>query len=154
MTYGNNAVSMQGKSWVTADSGALNLPELGSILNEGDEQYIFVHNAGGTDLAPSYGAVLSAVSGYSVTISSVAGADFLVGVCKHATIPSGGYGWLLRRGFVEVGGLLCLAADGAFNKAEVSGATTTATTVLNQVCGKAMEAIASGGSGTAYISVF
>lgn len=159
--YGLNPVSFKGKSFVTADSQANNIPELGQVMQDGDEVYVFVHNAGATDIAPSYGAILSAVSGYSVTISSVTSCDFLVGVCKHATIPSGGYGWLMKKGFVEVemgannsvavGGLLSLGTDGAFAPALNSGTTGA---FNGHVAGKAMAAIASGASGTAYISVY
>lgn len=156
--YGLNPVSFKGKSFVTADSQANNIPELGQVMQDGDEVYVFVHNLDATDIAPSYGAVLSAVSGYSVTRSSATSVDFLFGVCKHATIPAGGYGWLLKKGFVEVemeadnsaaaGQLLALAADGEFAlKSNSTGYPTPAV-------GKAMAAIASGASGTAYISVY
>lgn len=155
--YANRPVLFAGKSMVTASLGA-NDPEPGYRMTDGDEDYVFVYNAGNSQIPPSYGAVISAVSGYSVTISSVTSVDFLVGVCKHATITTGAYGWLVTRGFVEVemeadnsaaaGQILALAADGEFAlKSNSTGYPTPAV-------GKTMEAIASAGSGTAFINVF
>jgi hypothetical protein len=155
--YANRPVLFAGKSMVTASLGA-NDPEPGYRMTDGDEDYVFVYNAGASDIEPSYGAVLSAVSGYSVTVSSTTSVDFLVGVCKHATIAAGSYGWLVSRGFVEVemeadnsaaaGQLLTLAEDGEFAlKSNSTGYPAPAV-------GKAMAAIASGASGTAFISVY
>jgi hypothetical protein len=154
--YANNQVNFQAVSNVTATLGA-NDPEPGYRTTVGDEDYVFVYNAGNSQIPPTYGAVMSAVSGYSVTISSTTSVDFLVGVCKHATLTTGTYGWLVTKGFVQVemeadnsaaaGQILALAADGEFAlKSNSTGYPTPAV-------GKAMEAIASAGSGTAYISV-
>lgn len=140
-----------GISGTTTSLGA-NDPEVGTTTRVGDEEYVFVYNAGNSQISPTYGAVLSAVTGYSVTISSVAG-DLLAGVCKNATIATGEYGWLVTKGFAVVemnadysaaaGNIMALAADGEFDIK--SGAVPS--------LGKAMEAIASAGSGSAYISV-
>lgn len=135
-----------------------NDPELGTIVREGDEEYIFVYNAGNSAIPPSYAAVVSAVSGYSVTISSTTSVDFAIGVCKHASIATAAYGWLMTRGFCEVemeadnsaaaGQLLTLAADGEFAlKSNSTGYPTPA-------IGKTMQAIASGASGTAFLRIF
>lgn len=155
--YSITPVRFGGISMVTATLGA-NDPEVGTTCREGDEEYRFVYNAGGSDIKPSYGCVLSGVSGYSVTLSSTTSVDLLAGVVKHATIPAAYYGWVLTKGFCQVemeadnsaaaGQLLALAADGEFAlKSNSTGYPTPA-------CGKTMEAIASGASGTAYISVF
>jgi hypothetical protein len=157
---GQVGVSFKGKSYVTADSNAYNRPELGAILRNGDEEYIFCHNVG-PDIAPSYGAIMSAVTGYSLTLTSISGADQLVGIVKHATVPSGGYGWFLRRGFCQVemsasdsattGGILFLGVNGTFAlKSMLSAGSTRAGGTI----GKAMEGIDSAASGTAYISVY
>ena len=145
--YANRPVLFAGKSMVTASLGA-NDPEPGYRMTDGDEDYVFVYNAGASDIEPSYGAVLSAVSGYSVTVSSTTSVDFLVGVCKHATIAAGSYGWLFSRGFVDVemeadnsaaaGQLLTLAEDGEF------ALKSNSTGYLAPAVGKAMAAIASG----------
>lgn len=155
--YANRPVLFAGKSMVTATLGT-NDPEPGYRMTVGDEDYVFVYNAGNSQIPPSYGAVVSAVSGYSVTISSTTSVDFLVGVCVHATLTTATYGWLCTRGFVQVemeadnsaaaGQLLALAADGEFAlKSNSTGYPTPAV-------GKTMEAIASAGSGTAFINVF
>ena len=155
--YNAGPVVFAGVSSVTNSLGA-NDPEVGQCYREGDEEYVWVYNAGNSQIQPSYGAVMSAVSGYSVTLSSTSGVDFLVGVCKHATIATGYYGWLMKKGFADVemeadnscaaGGLLALAADGEFAlKSNSTGYPTPAV-------GKAMAAIASGASGAAYISVY
>lgn len=148
-------------SMVTTSLGP-NDPKVGDRTRSGDEEYLFVYNTGGEQISPSYGVIVSGVTGYSVSISSVGRADFCVGVCKNATITTGAYGWVVTKGFVDVecgddaiakGDLIAISADGTFGKALASGATTTADTVLNAVCGKAMSAIGSGASGPAFINV-
>ena len=99
--YANRPVLFAPISMVTATLGA-NDPEPGYRATVGDEDYVFVYNAGNSQISPTYGAVLSAVSGYSVTVSSVTSVDFLIGVCKHATLTTATYGWLMTRGFCQV----------------------------------------------------
>ena len=136
---------------------ATNSVEVGIERKEGDETYRYVYNAGNSQIPPSYGCVLSAVTGYSVTISSTTSVDFLVGVVKHSTITTGTYGWVMTQGFCPVemeadnscaaGQILALAADGEFAlKSNSTGYPTPAV-------GKSVEAIASGASGSAWISV-
>jgi hypothetical protein len=152
--YSNSQVFFESVSAVTASPSI----EVGAYRRQGDEEYIYVYNAGNSQIQPSYGAVVSGVSGYSVTLSSTTSVDLLMGVCKHATITTGAYGWLLTRGFVAVemeadnscaaGQLLALAADVEFAlKSNSTGYPTPAV-------GKSMEAIASGASGSAFIKVF
>jgi hypothetical protein len=144
-------------SMVTASLG-INDPQVGQRCREGDEEYVFVYNAGNSQISPAYFATVSAVSGYSVTVSMTAAIDFAVGLCKHATLTTGTYGWLMTKGFAEVkmganasiaaGGILVPGADGvADNKSLSTGFPVPA-------IGKAMAAIASGASGTAFISIF
>lgn len=145
-----------GLSGTTTSLGP-NDPEVGTVCRAGDENYVFVYNAGNSQINPTYGAVMSAVTGYSVTVSSTTSVDFLVGVCKNSTIATGEYGWLMTKGFCVVemeadnscaaGQLLALAEDGEFALKSASTAYPT------PAVGKAMEAIASGASGSAYISV-
>lgn len=137
---------------------ATNSVEVGTIRQEGDELYRYVYNAGNSQIPPSYACILSAVSGYSVTISSTTSVDFCVGVVKHATLTTGTYGWVVTQGFCQVemeadnsgaaGALLVLAADGEFANKTIS------TGYPGQVVGKLMGAAASGASATAYISVY
>jgi hypothetical protein len=155
--YSQSPIAFGTVSMVTATLGT-NDPEVGTTRREGDEDYVFVYNTGSSTVGVSYGAVVSGVSGYSVTVSSTTSVDLLVGVCKHAAIPTGSYGWLLTKGFCQVemeadnsaaaGQLLALAADGEFAlKSNSTGYPTPAV-------GKTMEAIASGASGTAFIKCF
>ena len=155
--YSDSPIRFSSKSMVTLTPGD-NDPEVGTVMREGDEDYIFVYNNGGSTINIGHGAVLSGVTGYSVTVSSVTGADLAVGVCKHSGIATTEYGWLVRRGFVNVemgasdscaaGQILALAVDGAF------ALKSNSTNHQSRTIGKAMAAIASGASGTAYISIY
>lgn len=157
MTYYSPLVRFGGVSMVTATLGT-NDPEIGTTIEEGDEKYIFVYNAGNSQISTGRAAVLSGVTNYSVTVSSVTSVDFGVGVCKHATLTTGTYGWLLTRGFTQVqmgandscttGDILRLAVDGAFALA------SNATGNLSPVVGKAMTGAASGTSCAAFVKLF
>jgi hypothetical protein len=84
--------------------------------------------------------------------------DFLVGVCKHNTLTTGTYGWLMTRGFAQIelgannsvaaGGLVQLGADGTFGDHLIS------TGNVGNAVGKAMGAAASAASATAFINVY
>lgn len=137
---------------------ATNSVRVGTVIARGDERYVYVYNTGNSQINPGNGAVMSLVTGYSVTVSSTTSADFLVGVCKHATLTTGTYGWLVTRGFTSIemggtsgtvaaGGLVELGDDGEFYP-------VSNTTANGPVVGKAMEAIVSSASGQAFISVF
>jgi hypothetical protein len=153
MTVYDHTVRFAGVSQVTTSLGSKD-PEVGTRITEGDEEYIFVYNTGSNaQINPGHCAVLSGVTGYSVTVSSIS-LDLAIGVCKHATITTGAYGWLMTRGFgsVEMGAnysaaageLLEIGVDGVFD-------TASNTTGNAGYVAKAMEAIASGASGQAYV---
>lgn len=155
--YGNEPIRFGGVSMITASLG-INDPQVGARTRDGDEEYIFVQNVGSSTANIGHGVVVSAVSGYSVTVSSTTSADFCIGVVKHSGLATGEYGWIVTKGFVDVemitasgtvaaGDLIHMAADGEF--APVSNATGS----KDNVVGKAMAAIVSGASGTAYINV-
>lgn len=155
--YGLSPIRFCGPSFTTTSLGA-NDPKVGDVAHDGSEQYRFVYNDGNSQILPGDGVILSAVSGYSVTLSSTTSVDLLVGVVKHATLATGAYGYVVERGFVNVnmganlsaaaGGLLVLAADGKFTNKTIS------TGYVAQGNVKAMVAIASGASGTAFVSVY
>lgn len=139
------------------DTLGVNDPEVGTRLRYDDEDYIFVYNAGNSQISKGQAAIVSAVTGYSVTVSSVTSVDFAVGVVKHATLTTGTYGWLLTKGFGKVqahadvsfaAGALAILADNGFvtNK-------TISTGFVGPVFAKMMGAAASGTSGDAYICV-
>lgn len=154
--YGLDPVRFQGPSFTTNSLGT-NDPKVGDVACVGNEVYLFVYNNGNSQILPGDGVILSGVSGYSVTLSSTTSVDLLVGVVKHATIATGYYGYVCGRGFSTVnmganlsaaaGGLLILAADGKFTNKTISTGYAGGGNV------KAMDAIASGASGLAYIAV-
>jgi hypothetical protein len=120
------------------------------------EEYIYVANANAnTGIGQGCFAVLSANSGFSVTVSSITQYDFPIGVCKHQTIPSGGYGWLLTRGWTPVSlhadnsaavsDLLYPAANGLFGNCGI--AKSAGCGIVLQPIGYVCVAAASGASG-------
>lgn len=78
-----------------------NSVNLGEVRFKDGEEYIYVYNAGAQQILPGQFGVLSANSGYSVTVSSITMYDYPIGFVKHTTITTGAYGWLLTRGFVQ-----------------------------------------------------
>ena len=145
-------------SMVTATLGT-NDPEVGTVVEQGNEKYIFVYNGGGSTIGVGSGAIVSGVSGYTVTVSSITHVDFPIGVCKHTAIPTVNYGWLMQRGFttaqagsaVATGAALTLGADGTWQ-------TQLASTAYSQVAqpmiyGKAMGSAASSASFAAYFRI-
>lgn len=97
-----NSVSM-----VTATLGT-NDPELGTRVRQGMSEYMLCYNAGASAIKVGWGGYLnSSNSGASVSVSNAASqTGALAGVCYHASIPAGSYGWLVTKG------LTYLAADG------------------------------------------
>lgn len=95
--YHSLPVEIESVSQVTATNSV----DLGTVRVFSGEEYVYVYNAGALSMSVGQFAVLSANSGYSLTISSVAAFDLPMGFCKHSTIPAGSYGWLLTRGFVQ-----------------------------------------------------
>lgn len=156
--YSQSPIRFGSVSMVTATLGT-NDPEVGTVITEGDEEYIFVYNNGTSQISVGRGAVVTAVTGYSVTVSSVTHTDVPVGVCKHATLTTGTYGWLLRKGFgpalagsaLVAGDLVCLGADGGW----VAKLATTAYSqvVMPAVYGKCMVSAAAGSSADVYFSM-
>lgn len=152
--YGNSRVYFESVSAVTATPTV----DPGTVRREGDEQYVYVYNAGNSQIPPSYGVVMSLVTGYSVTLSSTTSVDLCFGLVKHATLTTGTYGWVMTRGFAPIemqannsaaaGQLVCLAADGEF------ALKSNSTGYPSPAVGKTMEAIASGASGQAYITIW
>lgn len=146
----------------TVSALSANSPQLGDRLFFGGVEHVFGYNAGTTALAPGLAGVLNAAAtSYSFTISSVTTTDLLLGVCRHATIATGFYGWLATRGFTTVqmhadqsatsGDFVGLGVNGAFIKHVTSGATDVA---YGTVFGKFPVSIASGASGSAYIKAY
>jgi len=111
-------------------------------------QYVYVYNAGNSQISQGMGAVLSGVSGYSVTVSSITGSDMMIGIAKNATLTTGTYGWLMYQGFsgfvagandsFSTGNIIAGGVDGTFsNKSSATGFT-------GPVYGKAIFSVSSG----------
>jgi len=157
--YSADPVRFYGPSHVTATLGSKH-PEVGTRAHIDGRDYVWVYNDGGEDIDPGLGAVLqSGATGMSVTVSAVTSADVVVGVCYHATLTTGTYGWLLTKGIgkIEAGatsatiasrGLAHIADNGYW----VPVSNTTGNIAPANV--QALEEIVSNASGSAYISVF
>ena len=159
MAYQGVAPILMGSvSMVTATRG-VNDPEVGTKVNVDGRDYVFVYNGGTTQISPGLGAVLqSSATGYTVTVSSVSSADVVIGVCRHATLTTATYGWLVAKGItpVQLGttvsvsqrGLIEIGANGVFEP--VSNTTGNKA----PAAGVALEAISTSASGSAYVSCF
>lgn len=145
--YSLSPIPFRGVSFVATTLGA-NDPKIGDVIEYGNQRLRFVYNTGNSQISTGRAVVLSAVSGYSVTVSSVTitAGNVPVGVCNHATILTGQYGWIVERGFAScyvadaaaVGAALIVTEDGGF----VTYATAPA--ALGPIVAKAMSAVASG----------
>ena len=136
---------------------ATNSVDLGTEVTVDGRKYTYVYNAGNSQISVGYGATVSGTSGYSVTVSSTTNLDALVGVCYHATIATGYYGWLLTRGAGKVkapastalvaGDILFAGGDGVHSPNAPGGTSPT-----QGLChGKVTVATASAGIGEAFV---
>lgn len=141
---------------------ATNTVNPGETRFQNGEEYIYVYNAGVQQISVGQFAVLSANSGFSVTVSSVTGYDLPIGFVKHATLTTGTYGWLLTRGFTK-------AQLGANNSATTSDvifpgagglvgtlgqAASSVTGLIYQPIGYVVSGAASGSSALAYVRCY
>lgn len=153
-----SAIRFSTASFTTTALGK-NDPAVGDFCEEGGRRFVFVYNEGGASAAVGCGLVLnSAASGYSVTVSSVTSADFLVGVVQFATLTTGAYAWAMVRG---VGYVKMMATSGtvaARQNLELGGNGLfygISNTTGNGPCvGQAVSAIVSSATGLAFVSCF
>lgn len=139
-----------------------NSVNLGETRFISGEEYLYVYNAGVQQISQGNFAVLSANSGYSVTVSSVTGYDLPIGFAKHSTITTGAYGWLLTRGFTKVQMTANNSATtsdvlypGAGGVAGTLGqATSSITGLIFQPIGYVVSGAASGSSAFAYVRCY
>lgn len=138
----------------TLDSAA-KVAQVGDRVVYQGEEYVYVHNASAQDASVGYGMVMSSLSGYSLTISSVTGVHAPICVVKHATIVAGGFGWGLVRGISKValastmatGVMAVLGTDGVFSTWVVStGAHSPQAQILSSGTG-----VSTTGLGLAYV---
>lgn len=156
--YNVAPIRFAGVSQVTATLG-VNDPQTGDRCSESGIEYVFVQNTGNSQASVQLGMTVSAAVGYSATVSTVTDSDVLVGVVRHATLPTGAYGWLATKGFVTVnfgannsaaaGGFLGIGTDGAFANRIASAQTGVP---CPPVFGKVMSAVASGASVGVYLT--
>lgn len=129
--------------------------ELGTERVESGEVYRYVYNCGGNTAAVRLGVSrpASAAAGlYSVSVSSVSG-DMPLGFVKHVAIPSGEYGWVLKRGKVEVA-VASSASDQAAGAKALGAAGLVATLGAGYFAiGEMTTAIVSGNSGSLYVNL-
>lgn len=136
------------------------LSVLGDRIHWKGDEYVYVYNDGNSEISPGFGVVLSAVSGYSVTVSSVTEINECAGVVKNATFTTADYGWVVVNGFVAVeapagdslavGDRIVMGTDG------VSAPVTTATALVAQqrIHGYMLDGTASAGSALAHVKCF
>lgn len=159
MSESTAPIVMYGKSHVTASLSSRH-PAVGTFKSFDGEDYVWVYNACNSQINPGYVCIpQSGMSVASITLTSTTNSGKAFGIVKHATLTTATYGWLLRRGVVNVemngtsgtiasGGDIGIGADG------VCTPVTQATGILSPAFGQALEAIVSGASGSAYVSIY
>lgn len=155
-SYGKRSISNIGPSHICATARA----ELGDRIEWKGDEYVYVQNVGNSEISPGFGVVLSAVSGYSVTISSVTEINECAGVVKNATFATADFGWILVNGFVAVeanttdslavGDRIVMGTDG------VHSAVTTATALVavQRIHGYMLDGTATAGSALAHVKCY
>lgn len=141
---------------------ATNSVNLGETRFINGEEYVYVYNAGVQQISQGQFAVLSANSGFSVTVSSVTGYDFPIGFVKHATITTGAYGWLLSRGFTTVNMVANASATTADvlypgsqgNVGVLGQATSSITGLIFQPIGYVVSGAATAAAALAYVRCY
>jgi len=153
VNYGPQYLFNETVSAVTANPSML----LGTRRFEQGDDYVYCYNNGTTQVTPGNGVILSGVTGYSVTVSSVTSSDTFFGVVKHSTLTTGTYGWVLTRGFVPlraaansglaIGDYVMASDNGTFT---VPG--TVVTGYIGNFSGKATQATVSAGLGFGWVN--
>lgn len=152
--HSENPVSFESVSNVTSTNSV----DLGTRATYAGRQYCYVYNAGNSQISVGQGAIMTASSGYSVTVSSVTGLDIFVGVCHHATIATAQYGWLVTHGHTKIktpagsictnGDLLFAGGDGVFSPNPLTGTASAGIYIM----GKCVAATASAGIGEGFVN--
>jgi hypothetical protein len=152
-TFYNDPVYMESVSAVTASPSV----QIGAERMEAGDKYLYVYNTGSSTAGVGRGVIISACTGYSVTVSSITNTGGFIGVVKHAAIPTGSYGWILTRGFTPIiavadsgivsGAVLGVGLDGGFTDVPV-------TNVAALAHGYCVTATASGGTGYGYVRCY
>jgi hypothetical protein len=138
--------------------------ELGTVRWESGEVFEYVYAS--TTVPVGYGGAYTGTSGHTVVATGIVSGEYAAGFCKHATIAGGTYGWLLKKGVLDVkngragtatviNDLLYMGADGAV---VTDVKVVTSAIDHGHIVGKVLSAGASGGTGASltlcYVSVF
>jgi hypothetical protein len=158
--YSNSPIVIGlGVSATTASLGA-NDGSVGQRVWRDGVEYMMIYNDCNSEISPGYGVTPQSgvSSAYSCTVSTATSADILLGVC-HKTLPTGSFGWVVVKGVapVEMDGTSGTAAsldmlEVADNGTFVPVSNTTGNLGPAQV--KALEAIVSSASGSAFINCY
>jgi len=152
-------IAFDGVSMVTTALGSKD-GELGTRRVVDGREYVLVYNDGGASVPVGCGVVPAAgSSNFSITVTAATSADAVIGICRNATITTAAYAWVVVNGYTTVqmmatsgtvttGGLIEIAGNGYF--APVSLTTGNKAPAI----GKALNTIASSGSGDAYVRCF
>jgi len=77
--------------------------ELGSVRVSNGRVYQYVYNGGGEQISQNQICVVSASTGYTVTVSSVTSPNsYAYGVVREATLTTATYGWVVKQGSVDL----------------------------------------------------
>ncbi len=91
-----------GRPWTFTESvsavTATNTVELGTIREMGGDVYKYMYNNGNSQISPGQCVTITALTGYSVTVSTTTSISPVFGVVKHTTMTTGTYGWVLTQG--------------------------------------------------------
>lgn len=135
---------------------------LGAYREENGKAYRYVYNGSNSTALVGNGVIISANSGYTVMVTSVAG-DFTFGVVANTQLTSATYGWVQVKGAVSInlsvggaggapadlGGGVKISTAGAFVGVSTSGSGSTFG--IYKVAGFATTAMVSGASGQVWL---
>lgn len=145
---------MEGVSSVTATNSV----EIGARKTVAGEDYVYCYNNTGSSVTQGAAMTISgAVSGYSLTRSTVSGADVVICFVKHATVPAANYFWGLTRGLVNPTNVSAICAGVLIGVGDDGVVKTYATSTSFDmgVLGKMIvSSVSSTGGGVAYVKCF
>lgn len=154
--YGADPIRFESVSAVTATNSV----DLGTIRMDSGEYYEYVYAA--KNISMGVGGVYTGTSGHTVVGTGAVSGEHCAGFVKHESIPSGYYGWILKKGVVnawnsKVGSVpvvnepAYLGTDGGFMTEVV---VVTNAVAHGHVIGKVLSAGASGGTGASYSLIY
>ena len=146
-------IEIEGISNVTLTNSV----QLGTRQIFNGEEYVYCYNAGGASITAGYGAILSGVSGNSVTVSSTAETDVPHVFCKHATAVTASYFWGLVRGVVQANFTSTMATGTPImlgTAGQVMTYTTSAQSFPGQIIGRTLSSATATSFGLCYVKCF